>query len=438
MNPPRARRSDRLLERLLALHPKVIDLSLSRIEALLADLDHPEQRLPPVIHIAGTNGKGSTAAMLRAGLEATGGRVHAYHSPHLVRFHERIIVAGRRIREDALTRLLDRCERVNRGRPITFFEITTAAALLAHAERAAEYCVLEVGLGGRLDATNVVPRPRLTAITRVGLDHQSWLGDSLTEIAGEKAGILKPGVPAVIGRQQPAALDAITAIAKARGAELFREGIEWTCRARGEGMVYEDGDGRLDLPRPALAGRHQIENAGIALAALRRLGLPTAGESVAAAPARAAVAARNWPARLQPIRNGPLRSTLPQRAELILDGGHNADAGRVLADELRRRTEADGRPPFLIAGMLDSKDATAFFAPFRSTGARAFAVPIAGHAAIPPAALAAAANLAGVPCGAVESPLAAARQIRRESPDCPRVLLCGSLHLAGEVLRTHR
>ena len=431
MTPRRKARSDRILERLLALHPKIIDLSLDRIRRLLAALDHPEDRLPRVVHIAGTNGKGSTAAMLRAGLEAAGHVVHAYHSPHLVRFHERITVAGRRIREPDLSRLLDRCERANRGQPITFFEITTAAALLAFAEEPADYCVLEVGLGGRLDATNVVASPTLSAITRVGMDHQQFLGDTIAAIAAEKAGILKPGTTAVIGAQPPEALEVVETLAAQRGVALFRAGREWTCRLHGRGLRYEDADGALELPRPALAGAHQAENAGIAVAALRLL-----GESRAARPA---VRARNWPARLQRIRSGPVRQALPPDAELILDGGHNADAGAALARELSKRTETDGRPPYLIAGMLESKDAAAFFAPFRGIPAQAFAVPIAeAGAAIGPAILAEAARRAGVPCEACESPLDAARRVRRESPDRPRVLVCGSLYLAGEMLRDHR
>ena len=431
MKPLRTVRSDRILERLLSLHPKVIDLSLDRIVRLLSDLGHPERQLPPVIHVAGTNGKGSTAAMLRAGLKAAGFRTHAYHSPHLVRFHERIIVSGKRVREGELSRLLNWCEQANQGRPITFFEITTAAAFLAFAETEADYCVLEVGLGGRLDATNVVPRPAICAITRVGLDHQQYLGETLVEIAAEKAGILKPGIPAVIGAQNPAALTVIERIARERGTALLREGAEWTCAIRGRGMVYEDSEGRLDLPRPALAGDHQAENAGIAVTALRRLGASHA--------ARAAVQARNWPARLQKLRSGPIREALPVGAELVLDGGHNADAGEALARELRRRTTLDGRTPFLIAGMLQTKDAVAFFAPFRGIAAQAFAVPIAGNdAAVSPSALAEAARRAGVPCEPCESPLEAARRVSGESPQRPRVLVCGSLYLAGELLRDHR
>ncbi len=423
--------SDGILNRLLALHPKAIDFSLERILQLLSDLGHPELHLPPVIHIAGTNGKGSTAAMLRAGLEAAGLRVHAYHSPHLVRFHERITLTGRRIREPELARVLDHCEQVNRGRPITFFEITTAAAFLAFSERKADYTILEVGLGGRLDATNVVSKPALCVITRIGLDHQQYLGDSLTTIAGEKAGILKPGVPVVVGTQRPVALAEIGRIAGELGARPFREGQEWSCSLQERGMVYEDSQGRLVLPRPGLAGDHQVENAGIAVASLRLLGASHA--------ARFAVQTRNWPARLQRIRSGPLLNALPEDTELVLDGGHNEDAGRVLARELEQRTRQDGRPPFLITGMLATKDARAFYSAFAGIARHAFAVPItSSEAGISPDTLADIVTQAGVNCEPCKSPLDAARRVRHESAERPRVLICGSLYLAGELLRDHR
>ena len=423
--------SDGILNRLLGLHPKAIDFSLERILQLLSDLGHPELHLPPVVHIAGTNGKGSTAAMLRAGLEAAGLRVHAYHSPHLVRFHERITIAGRRIREPELARILDRCEQVNRGRPITFFEITTAAAFLAFSERYADYTILEVGLGGRLDATNVVPKPALCAITRVGMDHQQYLGNTMATIAAEKAGILKPGVPAVVGAQKPVALAKIGRVADDLGVELFREGREWSCEIEGRSMVYEDNRGRMDLPRPGLAGDHQVENAGIAVALLRLLGVSHA--------ARFAVQARNWPARLQRIRSGPMLNVLPEDTELVLDGGHNEDAGRVLARELEQRTRQDGRPTYLITGMLSTKDARAFYSSFAGIARRAFAVPISSsQAAFSPNALAEIVTQAGVNCDPCESPLEAARHVRLESTDRPRILICGSLYLAGQLLRDHR
>ncbi|MFN6980052.1 MAG: bifunctional folylpolyglutamate synthase/dihydrofolate synthase, partial [Gemmobacter sp.] len=334
----------------MTLHPKVIDLTLGRMHRLLAALGHPERRLPPVIHIAGTNGKGSTQAMIRAGLEGAGQRVHAYTSPHLARFHERIRLAGTLIAEDHLAALLDECEAANGGAPITFFEITTAAAFLAFARVPADWLLLEVGLGGRLDATNVVDRPRLTVITPVSLDHQQYLGETVPEIAAEKAGILKPGVPGIIAPQSPDALGVIEARAAATGAPLTianRDFQAWADRGR---LVFQDLDGLLDLPRPVLPGPHQIDNAGAALAALRVLGLGDA---------EAAVTRADWPARMQRLRRGPLSTAAPG-VELWLDGGHNPAGGAAIAATLAAMS---ARPTYLIAGMLNTKDVTGFMRP---------------------------------------------------------------------------
>src|SRR5947208_3003629 len=317
------RTTDELLAELKALHPRRMDLSLGRIERLLAALGNPQDRLPPVIHIAGTNGKGSTVATLRACLEAAVYRVHVYTSPHLVRFHERIRLAGQLIKEDSLLALLEECERANAGAPITFFEITTAAAFLAFARVPADIVLLETGLGGRLDTTNVVRRPAVTAITPVSLDHQAFLGDTVAAIAAEKAGILKPGVPSVIGPQPDDAASVIAARAAAIGAPLYRWRQEWRCDADSPaGMRYEGGRWRLDLPPPALAGPHQIANAGTAIACLEQLSdfsLP------AAAPADG-VRHIDWPARLQQLQRGPLFEMLRPGWELWLDGGHNPAA----------------------------------------------------------------------------------------------------------------
>ena len=295
--------SDRVLERLTALHPKSIDLTLDRVLRLLAALGHPERRLPQVVHVAGTNGKGSTIAMIRAGLEARGERVHVYTSPHLARFHERIRVAGELIDEDRLIALLERCEAANGGAPITFFEITTAAAFLAFAETPAAWCLLEVGLGGRLDATNVIPRPRLSIITPVSIDHQQYLGETLGEIAFEKAGILKRGAPCVLGPQPGPAWDVIVDQAAAVGAPLIAEGQDWQVWEEHGRLAFQDGRGLLDLPRPALIGAHQATNAGAALAALRELGADEAA-------CEAAVTRAEWPARMQRLRRGPRLSLL--------------------------------------------------------------------------------------------------------------------------------
>src|SRR5690606_9871565 len=293
------RASDLVLARLMSLHPKIIDLSLGRVERLLAALGHPELALPPVIHVAGTNGKGSTIAMIRAGLESGGSRVHVYTSPHLARFHERIRLAGELIAEDRLIDLLERCEEANGGEPITYFEITTCAAFLAFAEEPADALLLEVGLGGRLDATNVVPEPRLSVITPISVDHQQYLGDTLAEIAGEKAGILRRGVPCVVGPQEDEALAAIEARAEALGAPLLLAGRDWTVWEEHGRVAFQDEGGLLDLPPPALLGAHQVTNAGMAVAALRALG---AGDAACQAALRDAV----WPARMQRLRHGPL------------------------------------------------------------------------------------------------------------------------------------
>ena len=423
----------------MTLHPKIIDLTLGRVHRLLAALGHPEQRLPPVIHIAGTNGKGSTQAMIRAGLEAgglkagglgaagglvAGATVHAYTSPHLARFHERIRLAGELISEPALTALLDECVRANGPEEITFFEITTCAAFLAFARVPADWTLLEVGLGGRLDATNVVDVPRLTIITPVSLDHQQYLGDTLPEIAGEKAGILKRGVPCVVGPQDPAGLAVIEARAARLGAPLLVHGQHWHAFEERGRLVFQDENGLLDLPLPNLPGPHQIDNAGAALMALRHLGL---GEAAC----EAAVTRAFWPARMQRLRVGPLVGLAP-RVELWLDGGHNPAGGAAIAATLARMPR---RETHLICGMLNTKDVRGYMTPLAGHAARLHAVSIPGEKATLPAEVtrdaALSAGIAAVTAGSVAEALAA---IAATSPEA-RVLICGSLYLAGAVLR---
>jgi dihydrofolate synthase/folylpolyglutamate synthase len=417
-------RSDILLDRMMSLHPKVIDLTLGRMHRILAALDHPERRLPPVIHIAGTNGKGSTQAMIRAGLEGAGLACHAYTSPHLARFHERIRVAGDLIDEDRLSAILDRCLAANGPDPITYFEITTAAAFLAFAETPADYTLLEVGLGGRLDATNVVDHPALTVITPVDLDHQQYLGDTLAQIAGEKAGIIKRGVPLIVGRQQEAALEVIEAQAARLSAPVLAHGQHWQVWEEHGRLVFQDESGLLDLPLPALAGAHQIENAGIALAALRAL-----GQSEAAF--EAAMTRVVWPARMQRLRSGPLPEAAPQ-AELWLDGGHNPHAARALAALLK---SMPARPTHLICGMLNTKDVTGYMTPLAGLAQSLHAVSIPGQAATLPAAqTAAAARAAGLAAHEADSVAHALAAITAENSQA-RVLICGSLYLAGEILK---
>jgi dihydrofolate synthase/folylpolyglutamate synthase len=419
--------SDRVLERLGRLHPKLIDLSLGRVERLLATLGNPQDALPPVVHVAGTKGKGSTVATVRACLEAAGYRVHAYISPHLVRFHERIRLAGRLIDEEALIALLEECERANRDAPITFFEITTAAAFLAFARTPADIVLVEVGLGGRLDATNVVRHPAVTAITPVSLDHQAFLGDTVAAIAGEKAGILKPGVTAVIAPQPPEAAAVIEARAEALSAPLYRPQHEWRSEASGEGMRYEGERWRLDLPRPSLIGAHQVVNAGTAVACLERLsGFDIPAEAIADG-----LRHIDWPARLQLLQHGPLVDAVPPNWELWLDGGHNPAAGDVLGAVAAGWHD---RPLHLIVGMMNTKDAAGFIAPLAKHAGALWAVTIPGEKnALPPEAIAAAAASVGLPAQTADSVLAAIRDIPMHDGN-GRVLICGSLYFAGKVL----
>ena len=418
--------SDIILERMMALHPKVIDLTLDRVWRLLAALDNPQNSVPPVMHIAGTNGKGSTLAMIRAGLEAAGKQVHAYTSPHLARFHERIRLAGTLISEPDLTALLDECYKANDGADITYFEITTCAALLGMARSAADYTLLEVGLGGRLDATNVIANPALSIITPVSIDHQQFLGETLPEIAGEKAGIIKRGVPLVVGPQSDAALEVIEANANALGAPLIVHGQHWHVSAEYGRMIYQDERGLLDLPLPNLPGAHQLQNAGTAIAALRALGQPNEV-------CEQAVSTAQWPARMQRLRGGPLVEAAPQ-AELWLDGGHNPAAGKAIAAHLASLPK---QPTYLICGMLNTKDVAGYMRPLASVAQGLYGVSIPGELntlkAEETAAFAAAQGLAGQASDNLEQAIS---QITATEP-AARILICGSLYLAGAVLREH-
>jgi dihydrofolate synthase/folylpolyglutamate synthase len=380
-----------------------------------------------VLHVAGTNGKGSTVATLRACLEAAGYRVHVYTSPHLVRFHERIRVAGHLIEEDALLAVLEECERGNNGEPITFFEITTVAAFLAFDRTLADFTLLEVGLGGRNDTTNVVRNPAVTAITPISLDHQAFLGDTIAAIAGEKAGILKPGAPAVIGPQPDEAEQVIEGRAGEIRAPLFRWGMEWRAESHGDGLRYEGERWRLNLPLPSLPGEHQIANAATAIACLERL------PGVSLSPEAIARGLRNieWPARLQRLSRGPLVGMMPVGTEVWLDGGHNPSAGEVLAAAAAAWRD---RPLYLVVGMLKTKDAAGFLRPLAPHAKALYAVTIPGEENPHPAAeIAASATSVGIPAqisGSIEA--AVADIANRPTPF--RVLICGSLHFAGGVL----
>jgi len=421
---------DEALARVQRLHPRVIDLSLGRIERLLAALGNPERALPPVLHVAGTNGKGSALAFLRAMLEAAGYAVHVYTSPHLVRFNERIVLAGGEIGDAALLALLDECEAANGGAAITFFEITTAAAYLAFARAPADMLLLETGLGGRLDATNVIDAPALTAITPVSRDHQGFLGDDLKGIAAEKAGILKPGVTGVVSRQPAPAMAAIVERAAAIGAPLHREGRDWRVEAADGGLRFSGRGGALALPRPALEGAHQIANAGMALACLDAL----PGLTVDAAAKARGIAGARWPGRLQRLSAGPLAQALPAGWSLWLDGGHNPDAARVLADWAAEQAAADDRPLHLVFAMLDTKDPEAFLAALAPHTASLRALAPAGeHAYIPAERLAAIGRKLGLDAAAARDLPGALEDLARLGGRA-RVLICGSLYLAGEVL----
>jgi dihydrofolate synthase / folylpolyglutamate synthase len=431
--------SDAVLDRLTRLHPKVIDLSLGRVERLLERLGHPERRVAPVVHVAGTNGKGSLVAYLRAMLEAAGQRVQAYTSPHLVRFHERIRLTGGLIDEAALIGLLERCEAVNGPEPITFFEVTTAAAFLAFADEAttkggADVLLLEVGLGGRLDATNVIARPRLTAITPIALDHQQFLGTTIEAIAGEKAGIMKPGVTCVVGEQDPRTVEVLERRAQEVGAPLFLCGRDWAFAATAEGFRYEDASGVRELPKPSLLGVHQIANAALAVACATRLD----GFALDAAAMAAGIEKAAWPARLQRLTKGPLVDALPPSAgttgwELWLDGGHNPAAGVALAETLKAWHD---RPLDLIYGMLDTKVAAGYLEALAPHVHALKAVRIPGEAASLSAETAARyAAEAGIDAAPAENVMQALGAHVAAATKPGRILICGSLYLAGQVLR---
>ncbi|MBP7337857.1 folylpolyglutamate synthase/dihydrofolate synthase family protein [Niveispirillum sp.] len=429
---PASPRLEAALERMRQLHPVVIDLSLGRIERLLARLDHPERRLPPTVHVAGTNGKGSTVAFLRAFAEAAGYRVHVYTSPHLVRFNERIRLAGDLIGDDDLADILEEVERANAGDAITFFEVTTAAAFLAFSRVPADLLILEVGLGGRLDATNVIDAPVVSLLTRISLDHTQFLGPTLADIAGEKAGIVKAGHPAVAGRQADPLVEQVFADrAAALGAPLSLHGSDWSVAATDTGFRFQDATRHLDLPPPGLMGVHQVDNAGLAIAATAYLPFSIGEDAI-----RRGLAGVEWPARLQRLTRGPLADLLPPGWDLFLDGGHNDSAGEVLARQLAA-WGADGRPLDLVFGMLGSKRPLDFLKPLAPYVRRLRAVAIPGEPNSVTAEDAATfAREAGMAAGSAVDVAGAVVELaalgREEAP--ARLLICGSLYLAGTVL----
>ncbi|MDB5433382.1 MAG: folylpolyglutamate synthase/dihydrofolate synthase [Caulobacter sp.] len=425
------RAHDAALERLRHLHPKVIDLSLGRLNRLLAALDHPERKLPPVIHVAGTNGKGSTVAFLRAIGEAAGLRVHVFTSPHLVRFVERIRLAGTLITDQALSGYIEQAEAANAGAEITFFEIMMAAALLAFADTPADLLVLEVGLGGRYDATNVVDAPAVSVIAPVDIDHREFLGNELAAIAGEKAGIIKAGRPAVSARQPREAADVIEVEARKLGAPLTVMGQDFDAWSEGGRMLVQLEDRLLDLPLPSLFGAHQIANAGLAVVAALALNDPRIDEAALAKGVSGAV----WPARFQRLTAGPLAARAKAAgADLWLDGGHNPHAARAVADAFQAMTARDGRPVAAIVGLLANKDAKGVFEALAPANPKIFAISFEAEKAADPADLAKAAQAAGlraIACPDLNEALDAA--LASADPP-PHVAIIGSLYLAGEVL----
>ncbi len=416
------------LEKVAVRRPALIDLGLARVHRTLERLGDPHRRLPPVFHVAGTNGKGSTCAYLRAILEASGAAAHVFTSPHLVNYRERVVLAGEEIADDAFIDAINRVDVAAGADDLTLFETITCAAFLAFAETPADYLVLEVGLGGRLDATNVIERPLAAVITPIALDHQNFLGDTLAAIAGEKAGIFRREAPAVVGPQTPEAMAVFERRAQETGASLFACGSAWNAWAEGGRLIYQDDEGLSDLAAPRLIGAHQFMNAGLAVAAIRASRLPFTDEILSKG-----LQSARWPARLQRLKAGPLVDLAGPRSELWLDGGHNPHAARALASAFADLEERSSRPLILISGMQENKDADGFFAAFSGLASTVFAVQADHQGARSPDDVAAAAERAGIPAYPCASLQEAATLARGGGP--ARVLICGSLYLAGEVLR---
>jgi len=426
---------DAILQRLLQLHPKVIDLTLQRLQKLLKKLGHPERKLPPVIHVAGTNGKGSTIAFMKAILEAAGLGIHTYSSPHLVHFNERIYLADKGlISNEELTELLEECEQANGSSAITFFEITTAAAFLAFSRHPADYVLLETGLGGRLDATNVIDEPAACTITQVDLDHQQYLGETIAEIAAEKAGILKAGAPATIGPQHDEVREVLERIGAEKKAPLFFANQDWQAYEQHGRLVFQNNSELLDLPMPGLIGQHQIVNAGTAIATIRSLG----DDRITAKHFEAGLTNVKWPARLQKLGPGELHEWAPAGSEIWLDGGHNPAAGQALAIGLAGLNDRSPRPLVLIIGMLNTKDPIGYFQAFEDMAHVVFTISIPNEenalSAEVLANIALQANLDAYPQSSVKEALNTAA----EFCNAPRILIGGSLYLAGHVLAEHR
>ncbi len=427
-----------VLARVAARRPRLIDLSLDRVHIVLERLGSPHKKLPPVIHVAGTNGKGSTIAFLRAALEAAGKSVHAYTSPHLVRFNERIVLGGTEISDAKLIDALERCDGAAGADKLTYFETTTCAAFLAFAETPADFLILEVGLGGRLDATNVIDAPVATVVSPVALDHEHFLGNTIALVAMEKAGVFRRGAPAVIGVQTPEAMAVLQARAEETGATVFAFGQQWSCHSEHGRLIYQDEDGLCDLAAPRLVGAHQLENAGLAVAAIRAANLGVSDDAISKG-----LAAAHWPARMQRLTAGPLvdlaREITGAAPEIWLDGGHNPHAGGAIAQAIADIEQRSPKPLVMIAGMQANKDAAGYFAPFVGLASSVFAVAARQDGVATAEEVETAANAAGLnakACASLEEAMRLALAGKKNEP--PRILLSGSLYLAGEILRDHR
>lgn len=432
-------RAEKEIERLLGIYPRGFDLSLDRIARLLDDLGRPQERMPPIIHIAGTNGKGSATAFSRALLEASGLSVHVHTSPHLVRWHERYRIgvkggAGRLVTDEALLDAVLRVENANSGQAITVFELLTAVIFLLFSENPADAAVIEVGLGGAYDATNVIKNPAASLIMPVALDHQSWLGDTIAEIAAAKAGIIKPGRPVVIGRQEEQeATDVLVQTAERLRSPLTLYGQDYLAYEENGRLVYQDEDGLMDLPLPALPGRHQYANAAAAIRAVKAAGFRLTADIVAKA-----MKSVSWPARLQRLRTGYLVAIAPKGAEIWLDGGHNPHGGRAVAEAMVAFEERDPRPLYLVTGMINTKDPKGYFEAFQGLAREVFTVGIRNSdAGLDPVSLASDAADAGLvaePVDTTEEALLKIAALTRDGRPAPRILIGGSLYFAGTVL----
>lgn len=425
-------KSDALINKLSEIHPKGFDLSLDRILKLLEKLENPQDKLPPVIHVAGTNGKGSTLAFTRAILEAQGYKVHVHTSPHLVNWHERYRLAGQLVSDDVLADAIQRVADANDDKPITVFELLSAVMFVLFSEHEADFALVEVGLGGRFDATNVVPAPKVCAIAPVALDHQAYLGDTISAIAFEKAGIIKKHVPVAVGRQQDEARDTIEEVARKNGSPIVIAGQDFDAYRDATGFVYQDEEGLLDLPIPKLAGEHQLDNAALAMAAIRLAKIKVTPEAFAQG-----MLDVTWPGRLEKLPAGKITKQLGEHADIWIDGGHNPAAGEAISAELLRQNAGLNRKTLLICGMINTKEPFGYFKPFEKLGAEVITVPVAqSEAGIAPQDLAKVADEAGLKTQSTNSLQAGIEQAKKhlaKNPDT-RILFCGSLYMVGEVL----